>query len=102
MDINQDIDHQKHAIDLTNLNLSKHLPENRTSTPKRVNSKISIDSSPDASTVSLSEEGRAASSTFDFNATADNLLKLEIFGKSKAFAKAHASISYENVKKLLD
>ncbi len=101
MDINQDINYQKHAIDPSQLNLPKHLPENKT-VPQGTGSEISTDTAPGASTVSLSQEGRAASFTFDFNATTDNLLKLDALGNSKAFAKAHASISYENVKNLLD
>lgn len=93
MDINQDINYQKHAIDLSQLYSPKHLPENKTAVPQGADSKFSTETPPGASTVSLSEEGRAASFTFDFNATTDNLLKLNALGNSKSFAKAHASIS---------
>ena len=102
MDINQDVNYQKHAIDQSQLNLPKHLTENKTAVPQGTGSEILPDTAPGASTVSLSQEGRAASFTFDFNATTDNLLKLDALGNSKSFAKAHASISYENVKTLLD
>ena len=101
MDINQNINSQKNTTDLSQLNLPKHLPENKT-VPQGAGSEISTDTALGASTVSLSEKGRAASFTFDFNATTDNLLKLNALGNSKSFAKTHASISYENVKTLLD
>ncbi len=102
MDINQDITSQKHAIDLSQLNLPKHHPGNKISASQRIESEVSTNTAPGASTVNLSEEGRAASLTFDFNATTENLLKLNALGKSESFAKAHASISYEKVKSLLD
>jgi len=102
MDINQTIDYKKNAIDLSQLNLPKHHLENKTMVSKGLDSEVPTDTTPGASTVNLSEEGRAASFTFDFNATADNLLKLEALGNSKTFAKAHASISYEKVKDLLE
>ncbi len=101
MDINQDIKSQKHTVDLSQLNLPKYLQQNKTATPQAVDSENSTNTAPGASTVSLSEEGRAASFTFDFNATTDNRLKLDALD-SKSFAKAHASISYENVQNLLD
>ncbi|MCP3944106.1 MAG: hypothetical protein GY710_21870 [Desulfobacteraceae bacterium] len=102
MDINQDINYQKHNVDLSQLNLSKLPPESKTVVPQGADSEISTDTASGASTVSLSEKGRAASVTFDFNATPENLLKLEALGNSKSFGKAHASISYDNVKNLLD
>lgn len=102
MDINPDINYQKRAIDPSHLNLPKQHPEKKTAAPHGVDSKISTDTPTGASTVSLSEEGRAASVTFDFNATTDNLLKLDALKNSKSFAEGHASISYENVKDLLD
>ncbi len=98
MDINQDINHQKSTIDLSQLNLPKH----KTAETQGANSETSTDTAPGASTVSLSEEGRAASFKFDFNATTENLLKMEALGNSKSFGKAHASISYDSVKHLLD
>ncbi len=101
MDINPDINYQKRAIDPSKLNLLKKYPEDKTALPQGVGNKISTDIKPGASTVKLSEEGCAASFKFDFNATTDNLLKLNELGNSKTFAKAHASISYENVKSLL-
>ncbi len=102
MDINPDINYQKRDIDQSQLNLPKQPIEKKTALPQGVGSEISTDIPPGASTVSLSEEGRAASFTFDFNATTDNLLKIDALGNSKSFAKAHASISYENVKDLLN
>ncbi len=102
MEINQDINYQKHTIDLSQTNLPKHFPENNAAVPQGAGSKISTDTASGAATVSLSEEGRAASFKFDFNATTDNLLKMEALGNSNSFGKAHASISYENVKSLLE
>ncbi len=102
MDINQDINFQKPTVDLSQLNLPKHLQEKSAAVPQGADSEISTDTAADASTVSLSEEGRAASFTFDFNATNENLLKLEALGNSKSFGKAHAAISYDSVKHLLD
>ena len=102
MDINPDINYQKRPIDQSQLNLPKQLPKDKTALLHGGDSEISTDIPPGASTVSLSEEGRAASFTFDFNATTDNLLKLDELGYSKSFAKAHSSISYENVKNLLE
>lgn len=101
MDINQDMNYQKRTVDLSQLNLPKHLPKNNTAISRKTDSNNSTDALPDASTVSLSEEGRTASLTVDFNAATENLLKLDALGNSKTFAKAHASISYENVKTLL-
>lgn len=101
MDINQDVNNQKSAIDLSQLNLPKHQSNNKV-VPQGAGSGILPDTVPGASTVSISEEGRAASITFDFNAATDNLAKLDALGNLKSFTKAHASISYENVKKLLD
>ncbi|MCG8635395.1 MAG: hypothetical protein MI863_16300 [Desulfobacterales bacterium] len=97
MEINQDINYRKNNLDLPQMNQPKDPQEKQagTSTEK------SPADAPGASTVSLSEEGRAASFTFDFNAEAENLAKLEILGKSNSFAKAHASISYDKVKHLL-
>jgi hypothetical protein len=99
MDINPNRNSQKQAIDLSQLPLPNHLPGKGASAPKEP--EISTDT-PGASSVSLSEEGRAASFKFDFNATADNFSKLNALSNSDSFAKAHASISYENVKNLLD
>ncbi len=102
MDINQNIDYKKNAIDLSQLSLPKHHSENKKTVSQRVDNEVSTDTTPGASTVTLSEEGRVASVTFDFNATADNLLKLDALGNSKSFTKAHATISYEKVKSLLE
>ncbi len=102
MDINPDINHQKHTIDLSQFNLPKHPQENKTAVPRGAENENPTDTTPDASTVNLSDKGRAASFTFDFNATADNLSKLNTLRNSKSFARAHASISYENVKNLLE
>ncbi len=88
MDINLDINYQKRNTDPSQLNLPKQHPKNKTDLPQGVDSKISTDIQPGASTVSLSEEGRTASFAFDFNATTDNLLKLDTLGNSKSFAKA--------------
>ena len=102
MDINPNKNFQKSAIDLLQLALQNHLPGKGESTPKGPGNDISTDSPIDASFVSLSEEGRTASFKFDFNATADNFSKIDALRNSDSFAKAHASISYENVKNLLD
>lgn len=101
MDINSDINYQKRTTDLSQLNLPKQHPKNNKDLPQGVDSKIPTDIPPGASTVNLSEEGRAASLTFDFNATTENLLKLDALKNSESFAKAHTAISYENVKHLL-
>ncbi len=100
MDINPNINSQKSAVDLSQLALQNHLPGKGAS--KGPGNDISTDTPIDASFVSLSEEGRAASFKFDFNATADNFSKLDALRNSDSFAKAHASISYEKVKNLLD
>ena len=102
MDINPNSNSQKSAIDLSQLGLQSHLPGKGASTPKGPGNDISTDTPIDASFVSLSEEGRAASFKVDFNATADNFSKLDALRNSDSFAKAHASISYEKVKNLLD
>lgn len=57
---------------------------------------------PGASDVELSREGLAASLGVDFAAESHNLGKLEKLGESGGLAMAHATISYENVKHLLD
>jgi hypothetical protein len=98
MDINQDINYQKNNLDLSHLNLPKNLPEKKAGE----GGEKTPDTAPGASTVNLSEKGRAASFTFDFNAEADTLSKLESLGKSESFGNAHASISYDKVKHLLD
>jgi hypothetical protein len=101
MDINQNITSQKTANDLSQFALKNHLPGKRSSASKGTGKEIST--TPFGSTtVSLSKEGRAASFTVDFNATADNLSKLNVLKNSDSFAKAHSSISYEKVKILLD
>ncbi|MBI9092421.1 MAG: hypothetical protein JEZ12_24660 [Desulfobacterium sp.] len=84
------------------MNIPKHFPENKTAGPQGTGSETSTDTPPDASTVTLSGAGRVASVTVDFNATTDNLLKLDALGNSKSFAKAHGVISYEKVKNLLE
>ncbi len=101
MDINPDVNYQKSNIDLSQLNLPKNLQENKTATGA-AGSELSADTAPGASSVNLSEEGRAASFKFDFNAETENLSKLEALGNSKSFGNAHASISYDKVKHLLD
>lgn len=101
MDINPNINPQKSAIDLSQSTLQKHLPTNRIPAPQNTDSEISTGTPSDAAFVSLSEEGRAASYKFDFNATADNLTRMNALKHSESFANAHASISYENVKNLL-
>lgn len=100
MDINQNINSQKPAIDL--FTTHKNLPGKETTAPTQPGSEISTDTPLNASTVNLSKEGRAASLIVDFNATADNLSKINALRDSESFPKAHASISYENVKNLLD
>ncbi len=102
MDINPNTNPQKSAIDLSQSNLQKHLPTNRTISPQKEDSEISTATPTGASLVSLSEEGRTASFKFDFNATDDNLSRMNALKHSESFANAHASISYENVKNLLD
>jgi len=101
MDINPNINPQKSAIDLSQSTLQKHLPTNRTPSLQKAGEEISTGTPPDATFVSLSEEGRAASFKFDFNATADNFSRMNALKHSESFANAHASISYENVKNLL-
>ncbi len=103
MDINQNINSQKQAIDLSNFTKNKNLPDKGTTTPTRTGSEISTDTPPlRAATVNLSQEGRAASLIVDFNSTADNISKINALRDSESFPKAHAAISYENVKNLLD
>ncbi len=102
MDINQDIDRQKTAIDLSQLPLQKHTAGNQPTPSQRAGSEISEPPPLGVSTVKLSQEGRAASVAFDFNATEHNLSKLKALGSSSTIAKAHASISYERVKNLLE
>jgi hypothetical protein len=99
MEINQNINYQRHTTDQPQSNLEKHLTRNGATAPQGAGSEIPTDTH-GASAVSLSEEGRAASFAFDFNAP-ENLSKLNALGKTESFANAHASISYENVKDLL-
>ncbi len=101
MVINQDMDRQKTAIDISHLPLQKYTADNRPAPSQKAGSEISDSPLLEASTVSLSQEGREASVSFDFNATEHNLSKLKVLGNSKSFTKAHASISYEKVKDLL-
>jgi hypothetical protein len=100
MEINQNLNYQKHTTDLSQLTLEKHLTENGTTSPQVADSQFST-TPLNASAVNISEKGRTASFAFDFNATKDNLSKLNTLGSSESFAKAHASISYEKVKNLL-
>ena len=100
MDINQDINRQKTTIDLSQLPSQERPQGNRLTPSKKAGSEIPP-AILTASTVSLSPEGRAASVAFDFNATAHNIARLNTLSP-ESFAKAHASISYENVKNLLD
>lgn len=100
MDINQNINSQKTANDLSQFGLKNHFPDKGSSASKGTGKENST--TPGSATVSLSKEGRAASFTVDFNATAYNLSKLNGFKNSDSFAKAHSSISYEKVKNLLD
>ncbi len=101
MDIKQNINSQKSAIDLSNFTMNKNLPGKGTTPPPQTGSEISTTPF-NASTVNLSKEGRAASLIVDFNATADNFSKINALGDSEYFPSAHATISYENVKNLLD
>ena len=102
MDINQNIKSQKPAIDLSNFTMNQNLPGKGTTPPAKTSSEVSTDTPLNASTVNLSQEGRAASLIVDFNATADNLSKINALRNSESFPRAHASISYETVKNLLD
>jgi len=101
MDINQNINSQKTAKDLSQFALKNHLSDKGASESKGTVMEIST-TQLGSTTVSLSKEGRAASFAVDFNATADNLSKLNGFKNLDSFAKAHSSISYENVKNLLN
>ena len=99
MDINQNINSQKSAIDLSQFTKHQNLPDKETT--RKPDSTVS-NASLNASTVNLSKEGRAASFEFDFNATTENLSRLDTLKNSDSFTKAHASISYDKVKHLLD
>ncbi len=100
MDINQNINTQKTANDLSQFAFKNHLPDKGESASKGMVKKIATP--PGSTTVNLSKEGRTASFTVDFNATADNFSKLNLLKNSDSLAKAHFSISYEKVKNLLD
>lgn len=100
MDINHNINSQKTANDLSQFALKNHPPGKGSSASKETGKEI-LTTPFESTTVSLSKEGRVASFTVDFNATADNLSKLNVLKNSDSFAKAHSSISYEKVKNLL-
>lgn len=100
MEISQDINYQKHNFDPSPL--ATPLPEKETAVPPGTANETPSDTAPGSSLVSLSEKGRAASQTFDFHAEAETLSRLEALGSSKSFANAHAAISYDKVKHLLE
>jgi hypothetical protein len=100
MDINQNINFQKTANDISQFVLKNQLPDKGVNTSNETDKETF---SPLGSTnVSLSEEGRSASFNVAFNETSENLSKLNELKDSDSFAKLHSSISYEKVKNLLD
>jgi hypothetical protein len=99
MDINQNRNSQKTAKDLSQFALKNHPPGKGSSASKGTGKEISTP--PGSTTVSISKEGRASSFTVDFNATSDNLSKINVLKNSDSFTKAHSSMSYEKVKNLL-
>lgn len=101
MEINQNINPQRPGIDMSQFASNPPVPGNRGAAAKEAGNEAAQDTPVDAATVQLSDEGRAASLTLDFNDTGDILSKLETLGKSDAFGKAHASFSYEKIKHLL-
>lgn len=101
MEINQNVNPQRPGVDMSQFASHPPVPGNKGTAAKEAGNEAAPDTPVDAATVKLSEEGRAASLTLDFNDTGDILSKLETLGKSDIFGKAHASISYEKVKHLL-
>ncbi|MCG8615000.1 MAG: hypothetical protein MI802_02180 [Desulfobacterales bacterium] len=102
MEINSDVGYQKANVDLSQQNPSALKPENKAAEVKSPAGETSAKQSSGSSTVSLSDEGRAASMELDFSDEADIFTKMQALGNSNAFGKAHASISYDSVKHLLD
>ncbi len=100
MEINQN--RQKSVIDLTQYPLQKPPADEGATSLQGTVKEISSGVPRGSSAVSLSQEGRTASLTFDFGATTDNLAKLDALANPESFTRSHASISYENVKNLLD
>ena len=102
MDISQDINYQKANIDLPHLNQPKQVVENKANVPKSPVADEPSQAKPGAASVSLSEQGRAASLNIDFGSETDILSKMQALGNTGNFGKAHAAISYDNVKHLLE
>ena len=96
MEINQQLNHTTTGTDLSNFAAKKPAAALREERPSRPVANLG------ASAVNLSEEGRTASLTFDFHAAPENLARMDALGNSESLAKAHATISYETVRNLLD
>ena len=96
MEINQQLNHTKTGTDFPNFAAKKPASAPDEERPSRPVANLG------ASAVNLSEEGRTASRAFDFNAASDNLARMEALAAPESFAKAHAAISYETVRDLLN
>ena len=102
MDINQTMNSQNLGIDLNPSGSHKPLPNERPDSAKTagtMGSENTAHAQPDAATVSISKQGRAAA--IDFYAMEKNLSKLTALGSTDDFAKSHAAVSYANVKEFL-
>ncbi|HCY83964.1 MAG TPA: hypothetical protein DHV36_02390, partial [Desulfobacteraceae bacterium] len=98
MEINPDVSYQKTNIDLSQQGPSHLLPENKAAQAKGAAGAPLEKMPAGAATVSLSDEGRAASLELDFTDETDIFTKMQALGRSTALGKAHASMSYESVK----
>ncbi len=102
MKINQGLNNHNAIAEAARYPFQKSTLEEETNNMPETNSSTPLGVLPGASDVELSREGLAASQGVDFFAEKDNLEKLTAFGKSGMPATAHAALSYESVKHLLD
>ena len=104
VDINQTMNSQNLGIDFNPSGSHKPLSNERPDSAKTVETmgrENAAPAQPDAATVSISKQGRAAAAAIDFYAMEENISKLTALGSTDEFARSHAAVSYANVKEFL-